>query len=53
MADKGFVIITARKPVENVTEARAIYDWIKEKLIDRQDVEINGQFSNHFDLDQS
>ncbi len=53
MADKMFVIITARKEVADVTEARSIYDWIKTKLADRPEVEINGQASNHFDLDAS
>lgn len=53
MADKMFVIITARKEVADVAEARTIYDWIKSKLIDRPEVQITGQASNHFDLDQT
>lgn len=52
MADKMFVTITARKEVADVTEARTIYDWVKNKLADRPDVEIHGQANNHFDLDQ-
>lgn len=51
MADKMFVIITARKEVADVTEARNVYDWIKQKLVDRPEVEVHGQASNHFDLD--
>lgn len=52
MADKGYVIITARKEVPDATQARAIYDLIKQRLQDRPDVELSGHFSNHFDLDQ-
>lgn len=53
MADKMFVIITARKEVADIAEARTIYDWVKTKLTDRPDVEITGHASNHFDLDQA
>lgn len=52
MADKMHVIITARKEVADVVEARSIYDWVKDKLSEHPDVEVNGQASNHFDLDQ-
>ena len=51
MADKAYVVITARKEVPDRDQARVIYDLIKERLLDRPDVELTGHFSNHFDLD--
>lgn len=51
MADKMYLVITARKEVEDAAEARAIYDLVKQRLADRPDVEVNGNCSNHFDLD--
>ncbi len=51
MADKGYVIITARKEVPDRDQARVIYDLIKERLADHPEVILTGQFSNHFDLD--
>jgi len=51
MPDKMYVIITLRKEVENRDQARAIYDLVKERLADRPDVQISGQASNHFDMD--
>ncbi len=50
MADKGYVIITARKEVEDRAAARTVFDLVKEKLADRPDIELTGHFSNHFDL---
>lgn len=52
MADKMFVIITARKEVASAEEGRAIYDVVKQKMADRPDVQLTGHVSNHFDLDQ-
>ena len=52
MADKMFVIITARKEVADATEARAIYDLVKQKLIDRPDIELTGHCANHFNIEQ-
>jgi len=51
MADKAYVIITARKEVPDRPTARAIYDTVKAKLADNPDIIVSGQFSNHFDLD--
>lgn len=51
MADKGYVIITARKEVPDRDRAREIYNLLKQKLQDRPDIELTGHFSNHFDLD--
>lgn len=51
MADKAYVIITARKEVPDRDQARLIYDLVKERLADRPDVKLTGQFSNHFDLE--
>ncbi len=53
MADRGYVIITARKEVPDRDTARAIYDLVKQRMADRPDVVITGHFSNHFDLDQT
>lgn len=53
MADKMQVILTLRKEVADSTEARAVYDWVKEKLQERPDVDLTGHCSNHFDLDNS
>lgn len=52
MADKGYVVITIRKEVPTREAARTIYDMVKQKLEDHPEVQINGLFSNHFDLDQ-
>lgn len=52
MADKMYAIITLRKEVPDRDTARAIYDLVKQKLIDRPDIEITGHASNHFDLEQ-
>jgi len=50
MADKMYVILTARKEVTDKVEARAVYDTVKQKLQDRPDIELTGHCSNHFDL---
>jgi len=51
MADKGYVVITARKEVESREAARTVFDVVKAKLVDRPDIEITGHFSNHFDFE--
>lgn len=53
MADQGYVIITARKEVPDRDTARQIYDLVKEKLVDRPDINLSGHFTNHFDLDET
>jgi len=52
MTDKGYVVITVRKEVPDRETARTLYDLVKQKLSDRPDVEVQGHFSNHFDLAQ-
>lgn len=52
MADRGYVIITARKECEDREAARLIYDAVKLKLADRPDIILSGHFSNHFDLEE-
>jgi len=52
MPDKGYVVITARKECPDRDAARLIYDTVKQKLADRPDIELNGHFTNHFDLDE-
>ena len=51
MADKMYLIVTARKEVTDSAEARQVYDLIKTKLQDRPDIELSGHCANHFDLD--
>jgi len=52
MADKGYVVITARKEVPDRESARAIYDTLKAKLADRPDIVLTGHFTNHFNLEE-
>jgi len=52
MADKGYCVITLRKEVPDRETARLFYDLVKERLSDRPDIQVNGLFSNHFDLDE-
>lgn len=52
MADKMYIIITARKEVADAAEARTIYEVVKQKLADRPDIQLTGHCSNHFDLEQ-
>lgn len=51
MADKMQVIITLRKEVPDRETGRAIYDLVKQKMVDRPDVDVKGHVSNHFDLE--
>ena len=50
MADKMQVIITLRKEVPDRETGRAIFDLVKERLLDSPEVVITGHVSNHFDL---
>ena len=52
MSDKMQIIITLRKEVPDKEAARAIYDLVKLKLADRQDVTITGHVSNHLDMNE-
>ena len=52
MPDKMYLVITLRKEVPDRDTGKAIYDLVKERLVDRPDVEIHGHITNHFDLDQ-
>lgn len=51
MADKMYLIITARKEVPDKEAGRVIYDLVKQRLADRPDIIVTGHVSNHFDLD--
>lgn len=53
MADKMYVVITARKEVPDREAARTVYDLVKARMADRPDVELSGHCTNHFDLDTS
>ena len=52
MADKMYVIITAKKEVPDRETARAVYDLVKDRMSDRPDVDLHGHCTNHFDLDE-
>ena len=52
MADKMYVVITARKEVPDRETARTVYDLVKARLADREDVILKGHCTNHFDLDE-
>lgn len=52
MADKMYLIITARKEVPDRETGRSIYDLVKQRLTDRPDITVTGHVTNHFDLDQ-
>ncbi len=52
MADKMYLVITARKEVADRDEARTIFDLVKQRLADRPDVETTGHVSNHFDIEE-
>lgn len=46
------LVITIRKEVEDPEEGRHIYELVKERLADREDVTITGHISNHFDREE-
>ena len=46
------LVITARKEIEEVAEGEFIYNLVKERLADREDVTITGHVTNHFDQEQ-
>ena len=50
MADKMYVVITARKEVPDRDAGRAIYDLVQQKLSERPDVKISGHVTNHFEF---
>jgi len=52
MADKMYLVVTARKEVPDREAGREIYDLIKQKLAERPDITLTGHVTNHFDLDQ-
>jgi len=52
MADKMYLVVTARKEVPDRDAGRKIYDLIKQKLAERPDITLTGHVTNHFDLDQ-
>ena len=52
MADKMFLVVTARKEVPDRDAGKTIYDLIKARMSDRPDVQLQGHVTNHFDLDQ-
>lgn len=51
MADKMYLVITLRKEVPDRDAGKAIYDLVKQRIIDRPDVIIQGHVTNHFNLE--
>lgn len=51
--DKMYLVITLRKEVPDKEAGRVIYDLVKQRMVDRPDVQVAGHVSNHFDLEQS
>jgi len=45
------LVITVRKEVEDREQGEAIYNLVKQKLADREDLTITGHVTNHFDLE--
>lgn len=52
MADKMHLIITLRKEVPDREAGKAIYDLVKQRLIDKPQVIITGHVTNHFDMEE-
>lgn len=52
MAEQMILTIVARKPVADPEEGQQVYEWVKQKLSERPDVEISGHVTNHFDLEE-
>lgn len=52
MPDEMYLIITVRKPVADRDQGRLIYDLVKQRLEDREDLIITGHVTNHFDLEE-
>lgn len=46
------LVITLRKEVTDQPEGQQVYELVKQKLEDRPDIEIRGQVSNHFDMEE-
>lgn len=51
MADQMFLVITVRKEVPDRDTGKAIYELIKQRLIDKPDLIVTGHVSNHFDME--
>ncbi|MCK5607233.1 hypothetical protein KAR91_35445 [Candidatus Pacearchaeota archaeon] len=52
MADKMYLVVTARKEVPDREAGRIVYEHIKQKLADRPDIELSGHVTNHYDVEQ-
>lgn len=46
------LIITLRKEVEDPEEGRQLYNLVKDRLADQEDVTIAGHITNHFDTEE-
>ncbi|MBA7618971.1 hypothetical protein ES703_26303 [subsurface metagenome] len=50
--DKMYLVITLRKEVPDRDTGKALYELVKERMVDHPDVEVHGLVSNHFDLEE-
>lgn len=51
MPEQMILTIVARKPVADAEEGKRIYEWVKERLSERPEVELSGHVTNHFTLE--
>ncbi len=42
------LVITLRKDVADRNEGEAVYQTVKQKLVDRPDIKVTGHVTNHF-----
>lgn len=50
--DQMFLTITIRKPVVDRDQGKLIYDLVKQRLEDREDLIVSGHVTNHFNLEE-
>lgn len=50
MPDTMYLVITLRKIVPDREAGRAIYDLVKERFIDKPDIQVTGHVTNHFEF---
>lgn len=52
MPDAMCLVITLRKEVPDRETGKAIYNLVKDRMVDRPDVIVTGHVTNHFDLEE-
>lgn len=46
------LVITLKKKIDDPEEGRHVYELVKQRLQDREDVEITGHVTNHFNAEE-